>query len=180
MIDPVKPCSNVSALRIMYETIEVQISNLLSLDVATMWKKLYVGNLIRGTTTVEKAASATRIAKLILSEAYRDSRLWSTNSPILDDIWKNQIECQQSAFGSCTIPMKISGLFWNTKDTLKVELNHFSPMKEVINEIAEFKNLSVPRFYFNELQATEIEVHIFSEVSPSACSAVACSEISRK
>ncbi|GBN75246.1 hypothetical protein AVEN_61490-1 [Araneus ventricosus] len=86
--------------------------------------ELYANDLIRSYYSLEETALICKEATSILSEASVNMHQWTTNSPSLFEMWReNDSECRQSSSDS-DIPLKNLELIWdNKKETLNFAFN---------------------------------------------------------
>lgn len=82
-------------------------------EVKVLDECLYVDDFITGTENVDDAIKLSLRAKEILSSASMKLCKWSTNSPVLQNMWKQEYEMEQVEIKGQN-PLKVLGLTWKT------------------------------------------------------------------
>ncbi|XP_055928199.1 uncharacterized protein LOC129959405 [Argiope bruennichi] len=100
-------------------------------EACKMLSYLYVDDLAAGTSSVSEAIKLSKEMIYILNQASMNLRRWATNSPILNEAWKQANVDRRETSEELSVPLKILGLIWdNINDKFTIDIHQISKMKD--------------------------------------------------
>ncbi|XP_055928606.1 uncharacterized protein LOC129959739 [Argiope bruennichi] len=100
-------------------------------EACKMLSYLYLNDLGAGTSRVSEAIKLNKEMIYILSRASMNLRRWATNSPILNEAWKQANVDRRETSEELGVPLKILGLIWdNINDKFTIDIHQISKTKD--------------------------------------------------